>query len=92
MSSDKLSCFLDEKLRRVDAFELEEPQSVHDLLLLNTLYRHQERGAPVPRSSGAHGRVALRDLALRHWLLRGDNMNQQQINDSFNIQHSMPSM
>ena len=36
MSSDKLPCFLDEKLRRVDAFELEEPQSVHDLLLLNT--------------------------------------------------------
>ena len=25
MSSDKLPCFLDEKLRRVDAFELEEP-------------------------------------------------------------------
>jgi len=37
MSSDELPCFLDEKLRRVDAFELEEPQSVHDLLLLNTI-------------------------------------------------------
>ena len=34
MSSDELPCFLDEKLRRVDAFELEEPQSVHDLLLV----------------------------------------------------------
>jgi len=43
MSSDELPCFLDEKLRRVDAFELEEPQSVHDLLLLNT--------SPIPVSS-----------------------------------------
>ena len=34
MSSDELPCFLDEKLRRVDAFELKEPQSVHDLLLV----------------------------------------------------------
>ena len=36
MSSDELPCFLDEELHRVDAFELEEPQSLHDLLLLNT--------------------------------------------------------
>ena len=36
MSSDELPCFLDEKLRRVDAFELEESRSLHDLLLLNT--------------------------------------------------------
>jgi hypothetical protein len=36
VSSDELLRFLDEELRRVDAFELEEPLSVHDLLLLNT--------------------------------------------------------
>jgi hypothetical protein len=36
MSSDELPRFLDEELHRVDAFELEEPQSLHDLLLLNT--------------------------------------------------------
>ena len=36
MSLDELPRFLDEELRRVDAFELEVPQSVHDLLLLNT--------------------------------------------------------
>jgi hypothetical protein len=33
MSSDELPRFLDEELHRVDAFELEEPQSLHDLLL-----------------------------------------------------------
>ena len=33
----RAALLLDEKLHRVDAFELEEPQSVHDLLLLNTI-------------------------------------------------------
>jgi len=45
--------------------------------LVHPLYHHQERGAPVPRPSGAHGRVALRDLALRHWLLLGDGRRRE---------------
>jgi len=51
MSSDELPCFLDEKLRRMDAFELEEPQSVHDLLLLNT--SPSPVSSPRARSTGS---------------------------------------
>jgi len=36
VSSDELLNFLDEELRRVDVFVLEEPLSVHDLLLINS--------------------------------------------------------
>ena len=69
MSSDELPRFLDEELHRVDAFELEEPQSLHDLLLLNT--------SPIPcvvtkREEHRFHVLPLLDLALQHWLLRGD--------------------
>ena len=52
----------------MDAFELEEPQSLHDLLLLNT--------SPIPcvvTKSEEHRFhvLPLLDLALRHWLLHG---------------------
>lgn len=54
VSSDELLRFLDEELRRVDAFELEESLSVHDLLLLSTtpirciVTKSEEHGFHVP--------------------------------------------